>query len=173
AEVRDALPVPITGVVSDGQAPIQAAVRAVVPGVPHQLCQCHYLREAAKPLFEADRHAKKELKKQIRGVRPLERALEGRDDEEARAIRGYCVAVRAAYQALLATMMAEQAAAGRLRGAVGHFLKVTASYGDGLLHCYEVPDLPRTNNDLERRCGTLRYHERRATGRRSIPGGAV
>src|SRR5204863_7483827 len=29
AEVRDALPVPITGVVSDGQAPIQAAVRAV------------------------------------------------------------------------------------------------------------------------------------------------
>src|SRR5437763_287854 len=96
AEVRDALPVPITGVVSDGQAPIQAAVRAVVPGVPHQLCQFHYLREAAKPLFEADRHAKKELKKQIRGVRPLERALEGRDDEEARAIRGYCLAVRAA-----------------------------------------------------------------------------
>ena len=82
-------------------------------------------------------------------------------------------AVRAAYQALLATMMAEQAAAGRLRGAVGHFLKVTASYGDGLFHCYEVPDLPRTNNDLERRFGTLRYHERRATGRRSIPGGAV
>jgi hypothetical protein len=40
-------------------------------------------------------------------------------------------------------------------------------------HCYEVPDLPRTDTDLERRFGTLRYHERRATGRRSIPGGAV
>ena len=81
--------------------------------------------------------------------------------------------MRAAYEELLATMTAEQARAGRLQGAVAHFRKVTASYGDGLFHCYDVPDLPRTNNDLERRFGTLRYHERRATGRRSIPGGAV
>ena len=70
-------------------------------------------------------------------------------------------------------MRAEQATAGRLSTAVAQFLKVTASYWAGLFHCYEVPDLPRTNNDLERRFGTLRYHERRATGRRSIPGGAV
>ena len=53
--------------------------RAALPGVPHQLCQFHYLREAAQPIYEADRHAKKELKKQVRGVRPIERALEGRD----------------------------------------------------------------------------------------------
>ncbi len=95
-EVKAALPVPIRGVVSDGQQPIRTAVQLVLPGVPHQLCQFHYLREAAKPIFEADRHAKKELKKQVRGVRPLERALEGRDDEEAAAIRGYCLAVRSA-----------------------------------------------------------------------------
>jgi Transposase, Mutator family len=95
-EVKAALPVPVSGVISDGQAPIQAAVRAVFPGVPHQLCQFHYLREAAKPIFEADRHAKKELKKHVRGVRPLERALEGREDAEAAAIRGYCLAVRSA-----------------------------------------------------------------------------
>src|SRR5215210_5760183 len=84
------------GVVSDGPQPIQAAVAAVLPDVPHQLCQVHYLREAAKPIFEADRHAKTELKKQVRGVRPLERALDGRDDDEATAIRGYCLAVRSA-----------------------------------------------------------------------------
>ena len=70
-------------------------------------------------------------------------------------------------------MTAEQATAGQLSTVVAHFQKVTASYWPGLFHCYEVPDLPRTNNDLERRFGTLRYHERRATGRRSIPGGAV
>jgi hypothetical protein len=35
----------------------------VFPDVPHQLCHFHYLREAAKPIYEADRHAKKELKK--------------------------------------------------------------------------------------------------------------
>ena len=56
----------------------------------------HYLREAAKPIYEADRHAKKELKKRVRGVRPIERKVEGRDDPEAKAIRGYCVAVRRA-----------------------------------------------------------------------------
>jgi len=95
-EVREALPVSIRGVVSDGQLSIRNAVKAVLPGVPHQLCQFHYLREAAQPIYEADRHAKKELKKQVRGVRPIERALEGREDPEAQATRAYCLAVRSA-----------------------------------------------------------------------------
>ena len=56
----------------------------------------HYLREAAQPIYEADRHAKKELKKRVRGVRPIERKLEGRHDAEAKAARDYCVAVRSA-----------------------------------------------------------------------------
>jgi hypothetical protein len=88
--------VPITGVVSDGQPSIRLAVRRALPGVPHQLGQLHYLREAALPIFEADRHAKKELKKRVRGVRPIERAVEGRDDPGAEAVRGYCAAVRSA-----------------------------------------------------------------------------
>ena len=95
-QVRDGLPVPIAGVVSDGQHPIRKAVAQALPGVPHQLCQFHYLREAARPLYEADRHAKKELKKHTRGVRPIERSLEGRTDAEAEAVRGYCDAVRGA-----------------------------------------------------------------------------
>ena len=65
-----------------------------LPGVPHQLCQFHYLREAGHFIFEANRHAKKELKKQVRGVRPIERQLEGRTDAEAVAARAYCLAVR-------------------------------------------------------------------------------
>src|SRR6516162_9783151 len=65
AEVRDALPVPIAGVISDGQDTIRKAVAEELPGVPHQLCHFHYLREAAKPIYEADRHAKKELKKRV------------------------------------------------------------------------------------------------------------
>ena len=95
-EVIAVLPVPVAGVISDGQHPIRDAVATVLPGVPHQLCQFHYLREAARPLFEADRHAKKELKKQVRGVRPIERAVEGRKDDEAQVVRGYCLAVRSA-----------------------------------------------------------------------------
>lgn len=95
-EVRTALPVPIRGVMSDGQHPIRRAVARVLPGVPHQLCQFHYLREAAKPIYAADRHAKTQLKKQVRGVRPIERSLESRTDPEAAAVRGYCLAVRSA-----------------------------------------------------------------------------
>ena len=82
--------------VSDGQHSVRRAVRLALPGVPHQLCQFHYLREAALPIFEADRHAKKELKKRVRGVRPIERAVEDQDDAEAEAVRGYCAAVRSA-----------------------------------------------------------------------------
>lgn len=66
---------------------------SALPGIPHQLCHFHYLREVAKPIATANLHAKKELKKQVRGVRP---ALEKRTDEEAEAIRGYCLAVRSA-----------------------------------------------------------------------------
>jgi len=95
-EVAAALPVPMRGVISDGQESLRNAVRTALPGVPHQLCQFHYLREAAKAIVEADRHAKVLLKKAVRGVRPIERAREGRDDEAARAARGYCLAVRSA-----------------------------------------------------------------------------
>jgi hypothetical protein len=95
-EVAAAIGVPIAGVISDGQRSVRLAVAQALPGVPHQLCQFHYLREAALPIFEADRHVKKELKKQVRGVRPIERAVEGRDDPEAEAVRGYCAAVRSA-----------------------------------------------------------------------------
>lgn len=95
-EVQQSLPVPIQGVISDGQHSIRNAVRSVLPEVPHQLCHFHYLREAAKSIYEADRHAKKELKKRLRGVRPIERTIERRQDSEAGGIRGYCLAVRSA-----------------------------------------------------------------------------
>lgn len=95
-EVVEAVGVPVAGVISDGQHSIRKAVANVLPGVPHQLCHFHFLREAARPIFEADRHAKKELKKGVRGVRPIERAVEGRADAQADLVRGYCAAVRSA-----------------------------------------------------------------------------
>jgi hypothetical protein len=93
-EVKDALPVPIKAVISDAQRPIRLAVQKVLPDVPHQLCQFHYLKEAAKPIVEADHHAKTELKKYTRGVREIERSVAPREDQEAKTIRGYCLAVR-------------------------------------------------------------------------------
>jgi hypothetical protein len=96
AQVRDAVGAPIVGVVSDGQHSVRRAVAQALPGVPHQLCHFHYLREAARPIYEADRHAKKELKKKVRQVRGIERSVEGRSDPEAEVIKGYCSAVRSA-----------------------------------------------------------------------------
>ena len=98
-EVHAQLPVPITGVISDGQQSIQKAVAQALPDVPHGLCHYHYLREAGREIYAADRHAKKELKKRVRGVRPLERAAEKRDDELGGLIHGYCQAVRSALTA--------------------------------------------------------------------------
>jgi len=95
-EVAGAVGVPVLGVVSDGRASVRRAVAEALPGVPHQLCQFHFLREAALPVFEADRHAKVALKAEVRGVRPIERALEGRGDPAAEVARGYCAAVRSA-----------------------------------------------------------------------------
>jgi hypothetical protein len=70
------------------------------------------------------------------------------------------------YRALLAEMSRRRAEADHLAPAIGHFLKVTKSYWPGLFHCYQVPDLPRTNNDLEHFFGSARYQERRTTGRK-------
>ena len=95
-EVTAAIGVPVAGVVSDGQHSIRCAVQEILPDVPHQLCHFHGLREAGHPVFEADRHATKELKKQVRGIRRIERAVEGRNDPEAEAVRGYGAAVRSA-----------------------------------------------------------------------------
>jgi hypothetical protein len=77
-------------------------------------------------------------------------------------------AVRAAFQALLAEWHRQPAERfGSLAPAIAHFQKVTASYWPGLFACYEVEDLPRTNNDLEHFFGTARHLERRATGRKA------
>ena len=269
-EVQKSLPVPITGVVSDGQDSLRKAVKKALPGVPHQLCQFHYPREAAKPIYEADRHAKKELKKRVRGIRKIERQAEKRaeadeDDAEAEIVHGSCAAVRAALtddglpplaasglklhdrlsriatsldrvaalagdlpgglkrlQQLLRRGLEETAALwpavreaykwvkrvarilknqeqlpakkvrrrlvqllARMRRAAAtardpkvgaglkHFLKVTKSFWGGLFACYQSPDLPRTNNDLEHAFGSHRYHERRSSGRRRAAPGLV
>jgi Transposase, Mutator family len=269
-QVQEALPVPITGVVTDGQDSLRKAVAKALPGVPHQLCHFHYLREAAQPIYEADRHAKKELKERVRGIRKIERQAEKKaeadeDDEEAEIVHGYCAAVRAALtddglpplaasglklhdrlSQIAASLDHVAAAAGGLPGGlkrlqqvlrrgleetaplfpavraayrwvkrvarilkneeqlpapkvrrrltrllarmrqaaaaaheptVGaglrHFLKVTQSFRPGLFRCYDSPDLPRTNNDLEHAFGSHRYHERRASGRRRPSPGLV
>jgi hypothetical protein len=82
-------------------------------------------------------------------------------------------AVRRRFSGLLGAMGRHRGACGRLAGAIDHFRKVTRSYWPGLFRCYDVAELPRTNNDLERFFGSYRYHERRASGRKVASPGTV
>ena len=93
-EVSQILDVPIDGIVSDGQQSIRKAVEVAFPEVAHGLCHFHYLKEAAKVIYETDRHAKKELKKQVRGIRKIERSVSGSSEQVAQVVNGYCLAVR-------------------------------------------------------------------------------
>jgi hypothetical protein len=93
AEVKE-LGVPVLGAISDKQSSICLAIEKELPGVPHQLCQYHYLRDVAQPVCEADRKLKKQLKQKVRGVRAVERQVGHGQSDEARVVRGYCIALR-------------------------------------------------------------------------------
>jgi len=74
--------------------------------------------------------------------------------------------VRHRYEGLLQEMEQAQASSESLAAILSTFCKVTISYWPGLFHCYDVADLPRTNNELEQYFGSARHYERRATGRK-------
>lgn len=54
------------GIVSDAQESIRLAAAHSLPGVPHQACQSHCLRNAGQLTFEADRAMKTDLKAAFR-----------------------------------------------------------------------------------------------------------
>lgn len=74
--------------------------------------------------------------------------------------------LRRDYRKILEEMSIRKEEAGALSGAVSLFVKVSRSYWKGLFRCYRFSDLPRTNNDLEHHFGSVRYGERRASGRK-------
>ncbi len=77
--------------------------------------------------------------------------------------------VRARVEACLAevsTACQTGAIAAWLRPKLEHVVTVLHRLGTGLYHCYDVPGLPRTDNDLEQFYRRLKAQERRITGHR-------
>lgn len=66
----------------------------------------------------------------------------------------------------LAVAATDGSIASWLHPAVAHLGTVLRRLGDGLYHCYDVPGLPRTNNDLEHFYRQVKAGERRITGRK-------
>lgn len=92
------LSIPVKGVISDGQRSIRLAVKQEFPSIPHQLCQFHFLRNIARPISEMDRALKVDLRKKVRGIRPIERNVACQTDKKSQLILQYCKAIRFALQ---------------------------------------------------------------------------
>ncbi|XEC94929.1 transposase [Paenibacillus tarimensis] len=85
---------PIIGIVSDGQQSIRLAMESLLPEVPYQYCQYHYLKDIAKPIVDLDRKLKTGIKKSLRGIRAIEKKLDQDDSGEAEVVKDYLAAVR-------------------------------------------------------------------------------
>jgi hypothetical protein len=61
--------------VSDCEGAFVKGIAAEFPDVPHRYCGNHFLRDVAKPILEADSHAKVQMRKKVRGLRKIEQAV--------------------------------------------------------------------------------------------------
>jgi len=66
---------PVALWLSDRQDAFVTGIAAEFPDVPHRYCNNHFLRDLAKPVLEADSHAKVRMRKKVRGLRKIEQAV--------------------------------------------------------------------------------------------------
>ncbi len=82
-EWAESLGVPVALWLSDRQDAFVTGIAAEFPDVPHRYCDNHFLRDLAKPVTEADSHAKVRMRKKVRGLRAIEQAVLARPKAEA------------------------------------------------------------------------------------------
>jgi hypothetical protein len=71
----ESLGTPVGLWMSDKQDAFVTGIAAEFPDVPHRYCDNHFLRDLAKPVLDADSHAKVQMRKKVRGLRTIERAV--------------------------------------------------------------------------------------------------
>ena len=74
---------PVALWLSDKQDAFVTGIAAEFPDVPHRYCDNHFLRDVAKPVLEADSHAKVQMRKKVRGLRKIEQAVLKRQAAQA------------------------------------------------------------------------------------------
>src|SRR6478672_7011118 len=74
-EWAEALGKPVALWLSDKQDAFVTGIAAEFPDVPHRYCDNHFLRDVAKPVLEADSHAKVQMRRKVRGLRTIEQAV--------------------------------------------------------------------------------------------------
>ncbi len=71
----ESLGTPVGLWMSDKQDAFVTGIAAEFPDVPHRYCDNHFLRDLAKPVLDADSHAKVQMRKKVRGLRTIEQAV--------------------------------------------------------------------------------------------------
>src|SRR3954467_10173244 len=80
----ESLGTPVGLWMSDKQEAFVTAVAVEFPDVTHRYCDNHFLRDLAKPVLEADSHAKVRMRKRVRGLRAIEQAVLRRPEAETK-----------------------------------------------------------------------------------------
>jgi hypothetical protein len=82
-EWAESLGKPVGLWLSDRQDAFVTGIAAEFPDVPHRYCDNHFLRDVAKPVLEADSHAKVQMRRKVRGLRKIEQAVLKRQSVKA------------------------------------------------------------------------------------------
>jgi hypothetical protein len=83
-EWAESLGKPVALWLSDKQDAFVTGIAAEFPDVPHRYCNNHFLRDLAKPVTDADSHAKVQMRRKVRGLRTIEQAVLKRQKAETR-----------------------------------------------------------------------------------------
>ena len=78
----ESLGAPVGLWMSDKQDAFVTGIAAEFPDVPHRYCDNHFLRDLARPVLEADSHAKVQMRRKVRGLRTIEQAVLRRQEAE-------------------------------------------------------------------------------------------
>ncbi len=81
-DLLDSLDLPLRSIMTDHQEGLIKGIELVWPDVPHQLCQLHFLKALARPIGRQDSALAKKLKKQLRPIKEIERALLNKEESE-------------------------------------------------------------------------------------------
>jgi hypothetical protein len=74
-EWAESLNKPVALWLSDKQDAFVKGIAVEFPDTPHRYCDNHFLRDVAKPVLEADSHAKVQMRREVRGLRKIEQAV--------------------------------------------------------------------------------------------------
>jgi hypothetical protein len=135
-------------------------------------CLNQLLRQQAEPRLQALRAG---LQRALQGVRADARELRTAADWLAQLAdvldpdgkpARTAAKVQRAWQHVLDDIAKQSVASPRLQRFAAAMLKVSASYAPGLFHTYDIPDLPRTNNERESEFRDLKRRLIRTTGQK-------